>query len=413
MQLCASVDAEDPSALLQYAVRTEIRNPEQGSLKEVALTAPAHNLSQSLVMHSKHRHQQHFKTVFGWLSSLPWPGEVGSQEKGLDHWEMTDTTTIITVLVLLICFDFLIAPRIPQTTQNHFLVLTFMVFLSVLFCCSVYVQRGKADCLAWATGYVVEIALSMDNLFVFHLVFQQFKVVENDRALYALSFGIYGAVLLRVIFIAALTKLFEMHYMVDIIVGVVLILSGIATLYDDDDTDVADLYTVKFFHWVFGSRLKDDTRKVKNVNGKSDENCASECRLFSKDESGRTQITILCLVVCVISVVDVFFAVDSVGSKTGQIKNIYINLSSSLLAMFSLRALFFILKDMNDYFAYVKYGICAILCFVGVEMITSKWFTVPLGYMCGIIAGLFFLSVVASIMKVSFFDSADNDNQAS
>jgi tellurite resistance protein TerC len=402
MQLCASVDEDDLSALFQTAVRTEIRHPEQGSVNEVIFAAPAaspaHNLSQSVVTHSKHRHR-HFDTVFGWLSALPWPRGVGSKEKGLHPWEVTDTTTIITVLVLLVCFDFFIAPRIPQTTQNHFLVLSLMVFLSVLFCCSVYVQRGKVDCLAWATGYVVEIALSMDNLFVFHLVFQQFKVVENDRALYALSFGIYGAVLLRVIFIVALAKLFEMHYMVDIIVGVVLIISGIATLYDDDDTDVADLYTVKFFHWVFGSRLKD--------------NCVSECRLFSKDESGRTQITILCLVGCVISVVDVFFAVDSVGSKTGQIKSIYINLSSSLLAMFSLRALFFILKDLNDYFAYVKYAICAILCFVGVEMTISKWLTVPFGYMCGIIAGLFFVSVVASIIKKSFFESADNDNQAS
>merc|ERR1719401_3066575 len=109
------------------------------------------------------------------------------------------------------------------------------------------------------------------------------------------------------------------------------------------------------------------------------EQATERCTLLTKDASGQTQITILGLAVCVISVVDVFFAVDSVGSKTGQIGNVYINLSSALMAMFSLRALFFILKDMDEYFAYVKYGICAILCFVGVEMIMSKWYALPLG----------------------------------
>jgi tellurite resistance protein TerC len=335
-----------------------------------------------------------------------------SKEEGLDRWDHSDTITIVAMLILLVCFDVFVAPKIPQSMPTHLLVLGLMILLSALFCGAVYTQRGTIDCLAWATGYVVEIALSMDNLFVFHLVFQKFRVVENNRVLYALSFGIYGAVIFRVIFILALTKLLQIYYVADMIVGAVLVMSGILTLYDDDDDqDVEDLYTVKFFRWVFGDRLKEGVR----ASAKSDKSGTSEaeesnaeCQLFAKDESGRTQITILCLVVCVISVVDVFFAVDSVGSKTGEIKNIFINLSSSLLAMFSLRAFYFIVKDLNDYFVFVKYGICTILCFVGIEMMISKWYTVPLGLMCAIIAAIFSLSVVASIIKVRS-DGAEKD----
>lgn len=74
--------------------------------------------------------------------------------------------------------------------------------------------------------------------------------------------------------------------------------------------------------------------------------------------------------------------------------------------MFSLRGLFFIVKDMADYFELVKYGICAILCFVGMEMILSKWVEVPLGYMCVIICALFVSSILLSIIKVIFFDNS-------
>merc|ERR1719502_613058 len=114
-----------------------------------------------------------------------------------------------------------------------------------------------------------------------------------------------------------------------------------------------------------------------------------EAQLFTRGKKGEFQVTILFLVVCVISVVDCVFALDSVGTKTGQIKSTYINVTSCLMAMFSLRSMFFIVKDMADYFDYVKYGICLILCMVGAEMMVSKWIHMPLAYMCIAIILLF------------------------
>jgi len=113
------------------------------------------------------------------------------------------------------------------------------------------------------------------------------------------------------------------------------------------------------------------------------------------------------VVICVITVVDVFFAVDSVGSKTGQIISTYINLSSSLMAMFSLRALFFIVRSMADYFELLKYGICAILVLLGVEMIFSSWYQLDLGLMGIIISVIFLVSVFASFI---FKSHSDVDN---
>jgi len=225
----------------------------------------------------------------------------------------------------------------------------------------------------------------MDNLFVFHLVFKAFSV-PNDQATKALRIGIYGAVFFRVIFIAFLTHLMSVSYWVQVLVGCVLIVSGFLALTDDDDEDVQDLATVRFFKWLFGSRLLDSY--------------SDDGSLITTSEDGKLQMTVLFLVVCVIAVIDCFFAVDSVGSKTGQIKNIYINLTSSLMGMFSLRSLFFIIRDMADYFDYVKYGICSILCFVGMDMIMSKWVAVPLPWMCAMICILFATSVTASVMKV-------------
>merc|ERR1719272_2565777 len=100
---------------------------------------------------------------------------------------------------------------------------------SAIFCACVWQQRGKDDGVAWATGYALEWALSMDNLFVFHLVFKAFSV-PNDQALKALRIGIYGAVFFRVLFIAFLTHLLTLSHWVDVIVGCVLIISGFLSL---------------------------------------------------------------------------------------------------------------------------------------------------------------------------------------
>merc|ERR1719375_1725781 len=137
------------------------------------------------------------------------------------------------MLSVLILFD-VVSPKAEYSLFSHALGLAFMVLASAVFCAVVWKQRGQADGVAWATGYALEWALSMDNLFVFHLVFKAFSV-PNDQAMKALRIGIYGAVIFRVIFIAFLTHLLTLSYAVDVIIGCVLIVSGFLSLSDDDD----------------------------------------------------------------------------------------------------------------------------------------------------------------------------------
>merc|ERR1719163_2172814 len=98
--------------------------------------------------------------------------------------------------------------------------------------------------------------LSMDNLFVFHLVFKGFSV-PKEQAVRALNVGIYGAIVFRLVFILCLAGLLTLHYVVELTVGLVLIASGVMALSDDDDVEVHNLQTVKVFKWMFGSRLLD------------------------------------------------------------------------------------------------------------------------------------------------------------
>lgn len=309
-------------------------------------------------------------------------------EKGLDHWDSFDTILIASMGLGLVLFDSCVLPLFPCNFISHVVILFFMLICSGWFLACVWWQRGETDGLAWATSYAVEWALSLDNLFIFHLVFKAYSV-PNSQSSRALNVGIYGAVFFRILFIIGFTQLFKLNYIVDIVVGVILVLSGLFSMFDEEEGDVQKLYSVRFFKKVFGSRLQDTYS----------DSGTGEGHFFARNEDGKLQMTVLFLVVCVISVVDIVFAFDSVGAKTGQIKSAYINVSSCLMAMFSLRSMFFIIRDITEYFDYVKYGISAILCFVGVEMIISKWYTVPLGTLCVVILSIFGASVLASVAK--------------
>merc|ERR1719199_395520 len=204
----------------------------------------------------------------------------------------------------------------------------------------------------------------------------------------------------RVVMFLGFTALFAANFVVPIIVGSLLIISGVASLYEDDDEEVENLLVVRFFKWAFGGRLYD--------------NYCEEPNLFTRDASGRLQVTVFFLVVCVIAVVDCILAADSVGSKIGTIQNLYINMTSSLMAMLSLRAFYFLIKDLADYFEYVKYGVCLILWFVGVKMIVEHWYHFTLLTTFLVIAVLFVGSLLISVVKVKYEkEQEEKDEQES
>merc|ERR1719263_1268077 len=198
--------------------------------------------------------------------------------------------------------------------------------------------------------------------------------------------GTYFAMCFRLLFFLTLAELFQVTHSINIIVGAMLLISGLCSLaQDDDDDEETNQGTLQFFQWLFGSRLSHKY--------------ADDGELFTRVESGKLQITMLFLAVCVMAAVDCIFSLDNATSETGEIKSVFINVSSCILAMYALRSLFFIIKDVADYFEYAKFGVSGILIFVGSQMIFSKWFHIPLKIVLAIIGSLFSVSVIASVIK--------------
>jgi len=149
---------------------------------------------------------------------------------------------------------------------------------------------------------------------------------------------------------------------------------------------------IRVLKWYCSARYQEPLHSKRND---------AKGNLFLQDEeTGRWQFGKLLMVVFMISIADLVFALDSTASKTGEVKNRYINLSSSLMAMFTLRALFFVVRNMAECFDTVKCGICTILVFIGVEMMVSEWVNVPSDIFCCIITVLFFASLGASWINV-------------
>mmetsp|Transcript_84224 Transcript_84224/g.204225 ORF Transcript_84224/g.204225 Transcript_84224/m.204225 type:complete len:521 (+) Transcript_84224:82-1644(+) len=304
-----------------------------------------------------------------------------------------DWLILFVVCVVLFVFDMLVLQRFQQSFRTHVWTLVFWVFVAVAFCILTYFRFGKELALNWCTGYLLEWILSMDNLFVFHLVFETYKTPAKQTHK-AVFLGIVGAVVIRMIFFIAVSGLLNAFQWVRYPFGALLIWSGIqAARGEDEDDDVKDTYIVRGCKWLLGNRLLED------YDG--------EGRLVvTKD--GTTQFTLLLLVVAIIELSDVLFALDSVSAKIAQIPQQYIAFSSTCIAMYGLRALFFIVKDLVKMFELLQYGLCLILVWIGLELMLSHWLHVGAGAVCVLIASIFAVFTVASVARRRVIGEADS-----
>lgn len=302
-----------------------------------------------------------------------------------EPWTPGDAFLLGSTLFVLLFFDFFLKPRfLIYSTTSHLIALVFMLTASLAYWFCVWMNHDWIHAVAWETGFVMECALSIDNLFVFTMIFKTFSVPDS-QVQFAQTTATYVSILLRSAFILSFTWLFGISDMISMAIGVLLFCNGILALGNDAPINVNRLYTVRFFKWFFGPYLEE----------KYDQHG----RLFVQDDRGQIRVTLLFLVTCIVPVVDCLFSFDSMCSKAGEIPNVYINLSSTFMAMMCLRALFFVVRDMADHFELLKYGIACILAFVGFEMFSSRWIDIPLGTMSAVIGSIFLTSVVASMVR--------------
>lgn len=274
------------------------------------------------------------------------------------------------------------------------------ISLSMIFSGAVYYVLGFDKFTQFQSAYWIEKALSVDNLFVFILVFKFFDVA-NENKHKVLFWGIIGALVLRAIFIFSGAFFIELTYLnkilslfgvagfkydINIIMtlfGIFLVYAGIKSWSADDDGDEEDYNNTR------GARL---VRKFFRVSDKYDGD------KFFTFENGVKLATPLLVVVAVIEFTDLLFAVDSIPAIFAISKDPFILYTSNIFAILGLRALFFLLDNFIHLFSKLKYGLAVILSFIGVKMIIAPFFHIESVYSLIVIGGVLILSVILSLM---------------
>ena len=224
--------------------------------------------------------------------------------------------------------------------------------VSLIFCGGIWLYEGDEKAMEFLAGYLIEKSLSMDNLFVFLMLFSFFGIQRKYQH-EVLFWGIFGALVLRSIFIFAGTAIINQFEWILGVFGAFLIYTGIKMFshQDDENVDPSKNIFVKLFKKFFPvtDQMHDDK--------------------FFVIENGRRLATPLFIALLVIETTDVAFAVDSIPAVFSVSRDPFIVLTSNVFAILGLRALYFALAAVAKYFTYLKYGLGIILSFVGIKML--------------------------------------------
>jgi tellurite resistance protein TerC len=292
------------------------------------------------------------------------------------HWPV-----LLGVIGAMLLIDILVVHRNAHEIHTKEAAIESAVWISVglLFGLVMLWEFGSAAAGEYMGGYLIEKSLSVDNVFVWAVLFTHFKVPKmyQHRVLF---WGIFGALAMRVGFIFAGVAIINSFKITLILFGLFLLYSGIKLLQTHDEGfDPAKSRAMKIFHRFVPSTDELDGQKMwTRVNGK---------RLA----------TPLLAVLVLVEITDVIFAVDSVPAVLAVTNEQYIAFASNAFAILGLRALYFLLADMRDRFQYLQTGLGVILAFVGIKMTLSYWWHMPIAASLSVIAMILTVSIVASI----------------
>jgi tellurite resistance protein TerC len=253
------------------------------------------------------------------------------------------------------------------------------VSLALVFNLGLYYQKGGGPALEFFTGYLIEKALSVDNIFVFVLLFTYFKVDARHQHK-VLFWGILGALVMRAAFIAAGVTLITKFHWIIYIFGAFLVLTGIKMVVAKD----------KEVHPERNPLIRLFRRLFPVTEG------YREDRFFVR-EAGRWTATPLFIVLLMVETTDLIFAVDSIPAILAVTQDAFIVYTSNVFAILGLRSLYFALAGVMGLFRFLHYGLAAILVFVGAKMLLSDVYKVPISLSLGVIAAILALAVVLSL----------------
>jgi len=267
--------------------------------------------------------------------------------------------------------------------------------VALLFNSSLYLfyDNGHEKAMEFLACYLIEKSLSVDNLFVFIMIFETFNIKRINQP-HILKWGILGAIVFRILFIMLGVGLITYFHATIYIFGAILFYAAYKMFMDaiSDREEVLDL---------------DNNRIIRYINRHFRIATAYKGRKFFTKVDGKTALTPLFITLVMIETADIVFAVDSIPAVLAITQDPFIVITSNIMAILGLRALFFVLAGMLAYFKYLKHGVALILFFVGVKMMIMGFYKIPVGISLLVIFSVLLVSVGLSLvmMKKERLDS--------
>ncbi len=268
-----------------------------------------------------------------------------------------------------------------MSTKKALKWVVFWVGLALAFNAGIYLFMGKESALEFLGGFVIEKSLSIDNLFLFIMVFSSFGIKqEYQRRI--LNYGIIGALILRLIFVLLGVTIVNMFHWILYVFGAILIISGVRMIFKNEENDsVKDSKIIK----VLG-KIIPVTDKVEGDK-------------FFVRKNKILHATPLFAVLILIEFTDIIFAVDSIPAIFSVTTDPFIVYTSNIFAIMGLRSMYFVLGNLHEKFKYVKYGVAMILVFTGVKLSVLMFdIKIPIELSLGIIFFILASSIILSVL---------------
>lgn len=261
----------------------------------------------------------------------------------------------------------------------------FWISLAAIFAALLGAWQGRTAALEFSTGYVIELSLSADNLFIFLMIFRYFHLPQEEQH-HVLFWGILGAIVMRGIFIFAGVGLIHRFHWIIYGFGALLVLTGIRMIFrHGEQVHPEKNPLVRAFRRFFPVTQTYEGSKF-----------------FVRHD--QIYATPLLLVLIVVETTDLIFAIDSIPAVLSITLNSFIVYTSNIFAILGLRSLFFALSSLLDLFEYLHYGISAVLVFVGMKMILSHYYPIPTELSLAVVATILVITIIASLWKRKRFD---------
>ncbi|MEO7445831.1 MAG: TerC/Alx family metal homeostasis membrane protein [Ferruginibacter sp.] len=316
-----------------------------------------------------------------------------------------DTTTLIylvfsgvIILALVVDLGLLSKKNAVISIRMAVIQTIFWITLSMLFAGFIWYEQGYTDMIQYVSAYLLEWSLSIDNIFVFIIIFSFFKVPQKNYSR-VLLLGILMAIVFRILFIAIGTELVARFSWIMYVFGGFLIYTGFKMFSTGDDHDFDPEAS-----WAYRIMKRTLPTTNENPHGK-----------FIVKHNNKIFFTRLSMVVFMLGLIDIVFAIDSIPAVFSIIpdpRDKLLIYSSNIFAVLGLRSLFFLLRGAAAKFSYLQQGIAVVLLFIGVKMIAEHWISIPVWASLMVIIVCIVGSVLYSVFNDEEKDKNDDENDA-